>query len=126
MNTVKTARGRMLDMRALAAKNEDERAISNVPINARGDIIDNRGNVTVPREDVSAAFYKDNVPAADEAAISIKDDEPAYGKKKKANQPVENPLLELTRTERERTDGTKYFEIEYSDGSMSEEDILDT
>jgi hypothetical protein len=116
----------MLDMRALAAKNEEERAISNVPINARGDIIDNRGNVTVPREDVSAAFYKDNVPAADEAVISIKDDEPAYGKKKKANQPVENPLLELTRTERERTDGTKYFEIEYSDGSMSEEDILDT
>ena len=58
MKTVKTAKGRMLDMGALAAQNEETRAISNVPINARGDIIDNRGNVKISREDISRTSAK--------------------------------------------------------------------
>ena len=43
MKTIKTARGKTLNMAQPAAQNEDVRAISNVPINARGDIIDSRG-----------------------------------------------------------------------------------
>ena len=34
MKTIRTAKGKMLDMGALAAQNEETRAISNVPINA--------------------------------------------------------------------------------------------
>ena len=55
MKTVKTARGRIIDMAALAAKAEETRAVSNVPVNARGDIIDNRGNVKVTKEKITAA-----------------------------------------------------------------------
>ena len=61
MKDVKTARGRNLNMAILAAQNEETRAISNVPVNAKGDIIDNRGNVKVPREKVSKEYYKDNL-----------------------------------------------------------------
>jgi hypothetical protein len=108
MKSVKTARGRSLDMSALAAKNEKTRAISNMPVNARGDIIDNRGNVKIPREKVSKEYYKNNVPGADQTEISVK---PAA-----SNDPVE--VSRITRT---RADGTTYDEVEYSDGSMSEE-----
>ena len=61
MKRVKTARGKILDMGALATQHEKTRAVSNVPVNARGDIIDNRGNVTVQREKISKEYYKDNV-----------------------------------------------------------------
>ena len=47
MKTVKTAKGRILDMQALAAKNENTRAVSNLNMNVLGDIIDNRGNVEI-------------------------------------------------------------------------------
>jgi hypothetical protein len=115
MKSVRTARGRTLDMSALAAKNEKVRAISNVPINARGDIIDNRGNVKVPREQVSKKYYQNNVPGADEKTVSVKE-EPV----KKAVKNDDGPV-EISRVTRSRADGTTYDEVEYSDGSMTEE-----
>ena len=43
--THRTASGKSIDMAALASKNEKVRAISNVPMNAKGDIIDSNNNV---------------------------------------------------------------------------------
>ena len=43
MKSAKTALGKTINMAALAAKHETTRAVSNIPVNARGDIIDNRG-----------------------------------------------------------------------------------
>ena len=133
MKTVKTARGRTLDMGALAAKNEETRAVSNLNMNARGDIIDNRGNVEIPREKIQKEFYKNNVPGADTEEISIKEDEkPAEAKKpvdppkpapkKQAAQKQAPKVTEVSRTARTRDDGTQYFEVEYSDGSMEDID----
>ena len=53
MKDIRTARGRVLNMGQLATEHEKTRAVSNVPINAKGDIIDNRGEVKVPREKIS-------------------------------------------------------------------------
>ena len=44
----KTAMGKTIDMAALAAKNERIRAVGNMNVNARGDIIDNQGNIIKP------------------------------------------------------------------------------
>ena len=131
MKTVKTARGRTLDMGNLAAKNEKTRAVSNLNMNARGDIIDNRGNVEIPREKIQKEFYKDNVPGADTKEVSPKEDE----KPAEAKKPVDTPapkskaatkqapkITEVSRTARTRDDGTQYFEVEYSDGSMEDID----
>jgi len=43
-NVYRTANGKMLDMRALALKNETVRAVGNMKVNARGDMVndDNR------------------------------------------------------------------------------------
>ena len=130
MKTVKTAKGRMLDMGALAAQNEETRAISNVPINARGDIIDNRGNVKISREDISKEFYKETVPGnvveqgiKEETILTpVEEPEPKQEPVQK-EAIVDDGPVEISRKERERKDGSKYFEIEYMDGSMEEVDI---
>jgi hypothetical protein len=134
MKTIKTARGKTLDMAGLAAQNEETRAISNMPINARGDIIDNRGKVKVPREDISKEFYKNNVPGSDVKKESIKEDVTLKTVVKETPAPTPTPApatvakeeddsIEVSRSERERPDGSKYFEVEYMDGSMKEIEI---
>jgi hypothetical protein len=129
-------------MGALRTKFEETRAVSNVPVNARGDIIDNRGNVTVSRETVSKAYYKDTVVGVEEK-INIKQEsvEPdaivevqEEAKEKPAPTPkaeakpttkakeVNTEITELSRRQRTRTDGSQYWEVEYSDGSMTTEE----
>ena len=48
-NLYRTANGKMLDMRSLVLKNEKERAVGNMKVNARGDIIDDGNNVMVSK-----------------------------------------------------------------------------
>jgi len=136
MRQVKTRRGRILDMGALAAKYEKERAISNVPVNARGDIIDSRGNVKVPKDKILNEYYKDTVPGqTTEVPIKEDDSTPAPAPEptpeptpqpEPAPQPEpvvqEEGVTEIGRRQRTRADGSTYWEIEYSDGSMEIEE----
>lgn len=46
--THRTASGKSIDMAALAAKNQKVRAVSNMSMNARGDIIDSNNNIVAP------------------------------------------------------------------------------
>lgn len=48
MAKYRTAQGKMVDMAALAAKNERTRAVGNMKVNARGDTIDDFGRILVP------------------------------------------------------------------------------
>ena len=130
MRQVKTRRGRILDMGALAAKYEKERAISNVPVNARGDIIDSRGNVKVPKDKILNEYYKDTVPGqTTEVPIKEDDSTPAPAPELTPEptpqpEPVvqEEGVTEIGRRQRSREDGSTYWEIEYSDGSMEIEE----
>lgn len=55
----RTAQGKMVDINALIAKNEKTRAVGNMKINARGDIIDAAGNVIKSANDrVNEAYGK--------------------------------------------------------------------
>jgi len=45
MSKYRTAMGKTIDMAALAAKNEHVRAVGNMKVNARGDLIDDFGTV---------------------------------------------------------------------------------
>lgn len=130
MKTVRTARGRIVDMGALRAKHETTRAVSNVPVNARGDIIDSRGNVKVASDKVSKEYYKNNVPGAEEK-VSIKEEttqpdpipetilQPQPTPEPEPTpEPTSQGVVEIARRERTREDGSTYWEVEYSDGSM--------
>ncbi len=45
----KTAQGRTVDIGALMTQNERTRAVGNMNVNARGDVIDNQNQVVMPR-----------------------------------------------------------------------------
>jgi len=45
----RTAQGKTVDFGAMAAKNEKVRAVGNMAVNARGDRIDNQGNIIATR-----------------------------------------------------------------------------
>ena len=48
-NVYRTAQGKMLDMGSLVLQNENVRAVGNMNVNARGDIIDNQDRVLATR-----------------------------------------------------------------------------
>lgn len=57
----RTAQGKMIDMGALALKNETTRAVGNMKTNARGDKIDSNGDVIVSRNQQSSKNYNQGV-----------------------------------------------------------------
>lgn len=117
-----SARGRTIDMTAMAKQHETTRAVSNVPVNAKGDIIDSRDNVVVSRENIKKAYYKDSVPGTEEK-LSIKEDNNSTAKQETQIDETfteDNTIQEINRTKRERKDGSVYYEVEYSDGSIEE------
>jgi hypothetical protein len=48
MAKFRTAMGKVIDMSALASRNEKTRAVGNMDVNARGDIIDGQGRIIKP------------------------------------------------------------------------------
>ncbi len=53
----RSAMGRVVDMGALRLKNESVRAVGNMQVNARGDIVDASNQPVKPRNKVVAAKY---------------------------------------------------------------------
>jgi hypothetical protein len=45
----RTAQGKMIDMGKLVLQNENTRAVGNMNVNARGDIVDDRNRVISPK-----------------------------------------------------------------------------
>ena len=155
----RTYRGKPFDMAALAASHDRERAVSNVPINAKGDIIDGQNNVVVPQKDVIQDYY--STPPKEQVEVSLKQDpipqpepEPVVDETPAPEPVVEKPKakpkakaepkpaqpkiikksevyekhtvegeVEINRTKKTREDGSAYWEIEYSDGSMMDVEI---
>jgi hypothetical protein len=62
----KTAMGSTIDMDLIRLSNENTRAVGNMPVNARGDIIDNTGTIVKTREQIVNEYYQlhSNVPNA--------------------------------------------------------------
>ncbi len=125
MRKIISARGREVNMVAIAAKHETDRAVGNVSMNARGDIIDNRGNVKITREEVTREIYKAASPDATAKAASIKDDQIIVDEVQELHEEKrkKKKLTEVNRQLRERPDGSQYIEVEYNDGSMKEVEV---
>ena len=123
--SVRTARGKMIDMAALAAKNETTKAVGNVLMNARGDRLNPDGSVRFTAEEIARADQNTKQPPV-QTAIS----DPKPLSQPKAPEPEPEPVVEpeiptveldpepISRITRTREDGSKYMEIEYDDGSM--------
>lgn len=61
MAQYRSAQGKMIDMNALAAKNEKVRAVGNMKVNARGDTIDAHGKIIIPVTQKVGAAYEATV-----------------------------------------------------------------
>ncbi len=119
MRQIKTARGAVIDMGVLSAKNEKTKAVGNILMNARGDRLNPDGTVKLTVEQM-ARMDHDRKSTPHTTAIS--DPKPittTVQPTKQVNVPdVEldpEPISKITRT---REDGSKYVEIEYDDGSI--------
>ena len=110
----KTHTGREFNMSAFAEKNGDVRAVGNGSLNARGDIIDAKGNVKIPTQTISRALsdLKNN----DSKTVSLKADESITPVQ---NNPVraDNTPTVVARRDVNTIDGAA-TEVEYSDGSI--------
>jgi len=110
----KTHRGREFNMTAFAEKNGDVRAVGNASMNARGDIIDSRGNVKIPNQVISRATA--NLKNNDSSTVSLKADPEIKNTPPAAAPAATAPTVVSTRDIVTET-GTS-TEIEYSDGSI--------
>lgn len=135
MREVITAKGKVLNMAALAAANEKEIAVGNMDVNARGDVLKSgrRGEIIIQNEEVQQAYYEATKPASE--TVSIKQ-EPAPRKQAENTQSkvkktynkitkrtgIDEPGIVDRRTI-EKPDGTMVEEIEFSDGSIKEEEV---
>lgn len=114
----KTHRGREFNMSAFAEKNGDARAVGNASMNARGDIIDAKGNVKIPTQSISRALS--DVKNNENKSVSLKADEsiaPVKNTAVKAD-PVEEVGPQIVSQRKIVTEDGPAIEIEYDDGSM--------
>jgi hypothetical protein len=65
MSKFNTAMGRQLDMSALAAKNEKVRAVGNMNVNARGDVLDSHNQVINDNNQRINRVYQKTVKSRD-------------------------------------------------------------
>ena len=134
MREVITAKGKVLNMSALASANEKEIAVGNMDVNARGDVLKpgRRGEIIIQNEEVQQAYYDATKPASEEVSIkqepvSVKQTEKTQSKVKKTYNKVtkrtgiDEPGI-VDRRVVEKPDGTVVEEIEFSDGSIKEEE----
>ena len=141
MREVRTAKGRIINMQALLDANQDARAVSNVPMNARGDLLDEHGNIKADKGTITSAYYEDNPKATKNVSIKKstardpkKKLQPTV-KKETKEEPVATmdssvsddsftqSISEVEKNLKTREDGSQYWEIEYDDGSIETTEV---
>lgn len=65
----KTMRGKPIDFARLMAKHADKIAVGNASMNARGDVVDRRGVVVKPREELAREYHRHNPKAVRQQSI---------------------------------------------------------
>jgi hypothetical protein len=111
MTMVRTAMGKLIDMDAIVKKNEETLAVSNIPMNARGDRLDTTGRVRVPVSTVARVQREAIEP---EVAMPISETNTI---KKQTRKKKEKPRVVSERVQQD-INGNEYTEIEYDDGSI--------
>lgn len=57
----RSANGKQIDMGALRLKNENVRAVGNMRVNARGDLVDDKNQVITPKNQQASQSYNNQV-----------------------------------------------------------------
>ena len=114
----RTVRGKEIDMATLVAANDKTVAVSNINMNARGDILGPGGKIEVPAQEVQQEYYKEKVTAPAETVKTIDE------LQAKVKGPKKKDLRTTVVEEREfDRDGKMWIETEFADGSIKEKEI---
>lgn len=97
----RTARGNAIDMSTLAAKNEKTRAVGNMNVNARGDVIDNHNKVVKDNTKRVKSGYQKIVTPPEQKAVS---------QQKVAQPPAKIEQNDLSESEKELFEDDEDFE----------------
>lgn len=111
----KTHKGREFNMSAFAEQNGDTRAVGNASMNARGDIIDAKGNVKIPTQSISRAVS--NLQNNESKKVSLKADE-TITPVQNTSPTADNFKPTVVATRQVNTIDGPATEYEYSDGSI--------
>jgi hypothetical protein len=68
--TIRSMRGKEVDMEKLNLRNETLPAVGNMKVNARGDEIGQGGKIVRTREEVLKDYYKQNPRAIEEEVVN--------------------------------------------------------
>ena len=68
----RTMQGRMIDVERLRAENEQVRAIGNMSVNARGDVLGQGGQIVKPKEAVMREYYEQPKGKVDDRPLKRK------------------------------------------------------
>lgn len=118
----KTYRGQEFNMGAFIEKNGDTRAISNISMNARGDIVDKNGKVKVSARTISKGIS--NIDNKASSKVSLKEDSetaPVQNKSIVADDAISNEASttpKIVAVKEINTIDGPAVEYEYSDGSI--------
>jgi hypothetical protein len=125
MRQVRTARGRLIDMGALAKANEQQRAVSpgNIKMNARGDRLDPSGNVIQTVQAKARLQHKTSSAPEKRKLSEVPGAPPKVKVKKKSSKRATSDPIIVREEEKTREDGSRYIEIEYEDGSMNVKEL---
>ena len=93
MSKFQTARGSVVDMASLVAKNEQTRAVGNMNVNARGDIIDHQGRIVQDNNRRVNKVYQKTVTDVPENVTK----QLTQAKEMEQNKPQETEMTEFER-----------------------------
>ena len=91
----RTMQGRMVDIEKLRAANESVRAVGNMNVNARGDVLGPGGQIATPKANVIAKYY--------EQPKGKVDDTPARAKPTPPRRVAPTPVQKMTPVESKPT-----------------------
>ena len=115
MTGKKTNRGQTIDMAGLVLQNETAVAVGNMNVNARGDKVNEKGQVVKTKTEQAQAYYQSN-PKAAVKTVSIKDAVDVS-----ASKTIEQPVAEkakTTKASKPKAKQPKMKEVEMPNGDI--------
>ena len=103
----RTMQGRMIDIEKLRGANEDVRAVGNMSVNARGDVLGKSGQIVTSKAEVMQKYYEQPKGRVDDTPIRMRQTPPR--RVAPVSQVVESkpvPQPKATRQTRSRTTRT--------------------
>ena len=116
----RTNKGQALDMQSLALANEKAVAVGNMKVNARGDQLNDKGDIVKTKTEQAQAYYQNN-PKAAVKTVSIKDAVDVSATKTMEQAPVaEKPKAQKSSkpTSKPKAKQPKMKEVELPNGDI--------